>query len=467
MHLTITVHMDNPGDLGYLLQKHPARVQQFQVSRAVLAHLFFSNQTATQITAHLVLDIDPILLVNMFRENPVGKEVFENYVNDRPYVSSSLMSVAIAQVLGSALNGQCKQRPELVEQPFRLEAKLSTVPCRGGPDRVHELFAPLGYELELVQHLMDDNHPEYGVSPYVSITMRAVTTVRELLSHLYILIPVLDVRKHYWIGEDEIDKIKRHGAGWLENHPHYEQIVRRYLGNHTRLVNAAIESSESEEGTEERQDAPAEVQKDKLYLHDLRLDTITHHLQRLGIQRLVDMGCGEGKLLKRLLALPQITEVVGVDYSVRALTIAQKRCRHLVRSEANRLQLLQGSATFCDERLQGYDALVAVEVIEHLEPTQVGAFEAVTFRMTAPRHVLITTPNREYNQLYQQLPEGKLRHTDHRFEWTRGEFEQWVNRVSEQFGYTSEIHPIGPEDERVGAPSQMAIFTRLKINEAG
>jgi 3' terminal RNA ribose 2'-O-methyltransferase Hen1 len=121
---------------------------------------------------------------------------------------------------------------------------------------------------------------------------------------------------------------------------------------------------------------------------------------------------------------------------------------------------MQGSLTYRDKRLAGYDAATVIEVIEHLDPPRLSAFERVLFEFAKPGAVVMTTPNVEYNVKFEGLPAGKLRHKDHRFEWTRNEFQNWATGVATRFGYSVRFAPIGPEDEVAGPPTQMAVFTR-------
>jgi hypothetical protein len=113
-----------------------------------------------------------------------------------------------------------------------------------------------------------------------------------------------------------------------------------------------------------------------------------------------------------------------------------------------------------DKRLEDFDAASVVEVIEHLDPPRLSAFERVLFEFAKPRTVVMTTPNSEYNVKWETLGAGKFRHPDHRFEWTRQEFQDWANGIDTQFGYTVRFLGVGPEDEQVGPPTQMVIFEK-------
>lgn len=458
MLLTITSTTPPATDLGYLLHKNPARIQSFDLNFGK-AHIFYPESTSEKCTAALLLDIDPVHLV---REQTGA---FEQYVNDRPYVASSFMSVAIAQVYGSALAGQSKERQALAETPIPLTAQLAIVQCRGGEVILRRLFEPLGYVVNVKQHLLDEKYPDWGQSEYFTVTLSATVCLSDLLTHLYVLIPVLDVGKHYWIGDDEVEKLLRHGEGWLAQHPERDLITRRYL-KRKHLIRAALAQLVEEDPDPDTTDElhaqeEAEVER-QLSLHDQRLGSVLAVLKNSGAKRVLDLGCGEGRLLQLLLAEKSFIEIVGMDVSHRALEIAGERLRleQLPPMQRQRIQLIHGALTYRDERLSGYDAAAVVEVIEHLDPARLSAFERVLFEFAKPGLVVVTTPNVEYNIKFQALPAGKLRHKDHRFEWTRAEFQMWANDVAQRFEYSVRFLSIGPEDPALGAPTQMGIFTR-------
>jgi len=458
MLLTITSTTPPATDLGFLLHKNPARIQSFELNFGK-AHVFYPESTFEKCTAVLLLEIDPVHLVR--EQNGPS----EQYVNDRPYVASSFMSVAIAQVYGSALAGQSKERPTLAETAIPLIARLVVVQCRGGETILRRLFEPLGYVVNATQHLLDEKYPSWGPSDYFTVTLSATIRLSDLLTHLYVLIPVMDTEKHYWIGDDEVEKLLRRGEGWLAGHPERELITRRYL-KRKHLIRAAlaqlVEDDPDPDITDElHAQEEAEVEQ-QLSLHDQRLGSALAVLKNSGAKRVLDLGCGEGRLLQLLLAEKSFIEIVGMDVSYRALEIAAERLHleQLPPMQRQRIQLIHGALTYRDERLSGYDAAAVVEVIEHLDPARLSAFERVLFEFAMPSLAVITTPNIEYNVKFQTLPAGKFRHKDHRFEWTREEFQTWANDVAERFGYTARFLPIGPEDPALGAPSQMGIFTR-------
>jgi 3' terminal RNA ribose 2'-O-methyltransferase Hen1 len=379
------------------------------------------------------------------------------YVNDRPYVASSFLSVALAEVFKSALNGQCKTRPDLVNYAFPFEVKLPCMPVRGSTLLPSDLFGPLGYRVSATAFPLDRAFPEWGQSPYVYCSLAATVTLKELLNHLYVLIPVLDDEKHYWIDEEEVAKLLRRGETWLAKHPKRDLIVARYLKRRRQLVTAALSQLIDEEGAV---DELSEDNRGPNSLHAQRLEAAATVLRALGVSRILDLGCGDCKLLALLAPDARFTELVGVDASPRQLALGETRLKEINRRQPGRVRLLQGSVVYRDQRLQGFDAATLVEVIEHLDPPRLATMERVVFEFAAPKLIVVTTPNAEYNVQFSTLDPDGLRHRDHRFEWRRQEFQHWAERVARRFGYRLEVSALGPADPSHGAPSQMAVFER-------
>lgn len=464
--LTITNHQAPATDLGYLLHKNPARPQSFELSFGQ-AHVFYPEATEERCTAALLLDVDPVGLVRN-RRGPAGEGgALAQYVNDRAYVASSFLSVAIAQTFASALGGRSKEKQELAETRIPLSAKVVVLQSRSGDDLIRRLFEPLGYQVVTQRHELDQKFPEWGKSPYYTVELSATTRLQDLLTHLYVLIPVLDAEKHYWVGEDELEKLLRHGEGWLAGHPEKELIVKRYLKYRQSLAREALTRL-----TEEDQPDPDEAEKvhaneelaieAPLKLWEQRLGAVVAVLKTSGAKRVLDLGCGEGRLLRELLDHKEFQEILGMDVAFRSLEIASERLRldRLPPMQKERIRLIHGSLMYKDKRLTGYDAACVVEVVEHLDPPRLAAFERVLFEYARPKQIVITTPNSDYNVRFPTLPAGKFRHKDHRFEWTRAEFCAWAESICSRFGYSLLILPVGPEDAEVGSPTQMGVFTR-------
>ncbi|MDA0350617.1 MAG: 3' terminal RNA ribose 2'-O-methyltransferase Hen1 [Chloroflexi bacterium] len=463
MLLTISTTHRPADDLGYLLHKHPQRVHEFALPYGT-AHVFYPEATEDRCTAALLLEIDPLHIARrgfgVADAAPLGA-----YVNDRPYVASSYLSVALAKVVGSAMGGRSKERPELAGTPIPLIATLEVVPSRdaGVPRR---LFEPLGYRVEtsrLANDLLDSpGAAEPALSPYVTLRLEGTVTVAELLTHLYVLMPVLDDAKHYFIGDDEVEKLLSRAGTWLSSHPEREFIATRYLKHQRWFADAALARlSEGAPPLEEEVDAPdVEPAVPATPLNQQRIDAIVAALHGVGAHTVIDLGCGEGRLLGALYEDRDFTRIVGMDVSPWSLRAAGRRLHldNLPERQRDRLQVMQGSLLYRDARLSGFDAGVLSEVIEHIEPDQLPRLERVVFGEAHPNAVIVTTPNRDFNARIPALAADERRHRDHRFEWSRAEFGDWATSVAERFGYSAEVGGIGEADPALGSPTQVAVF---------
>ena len=462
MLLTLRSTLSPATDLGYLLHKNPSRLNSFKLSFGT-ASVFWPEADAQAATAALLVEVDPVALSR--RSARDDSRPLEPYVNDRPYAACSFLSVAIAEVYGSALSGRCADRPALAEQEIPLQVGLPVLPCRGGEALLRELFEPLGYTVTAARRSLGD----LGESAYYDVTLSATVRLSDALAHLCVLVPVLDNEKHYWVGDDEVDKLLRRGGDWLPAHPARELITRRYLKHRPGLTRAALAALSPEEEASEAEETPKkaateDAMEEALNLNGLRLKAVHHALRERGAGRVLDLGCGEGRLTRRLIEDKRFTAVTAVDVSAHVLEIAGRKLKidQMPSAQRARLTLLQGSLVYRDTRLQGYDAAACVEVIEHLDPWRLAAFASALFGCARPATVILTTPNQEYNVLYPGLSAGRFRHGDHRFEWTRAEFQAWSQSAAEAHGYTVEFSDIGEAHPEHGAPTQMGIFTRCK-----
>lgn len=445
-------------DFGFLLHKNPARPQLIDVTGGS-AHVFYPEATDERCTAAVLLEIDPIGLVRSGRGKAAEGFTLGQYVNDRPYAASSLLAVALAKLFRTAMNGRCDARPELAARAIPLEIHVPALPCSGGSELAERLFAPLGWNVDARPVPLDPEIPAWGDSRYVDLRLTGVLRLADALNHLYVMLPVLDDAKHYWVGSDEVDKLVRAGEGWLAAHPEKELISRRYLAHRRYLADAALERLAEVDGVELAEE-PSDEGSVSLAVE--RRGVVVGVLRELGARRIADIGCGEGALVGELLKDPMIGELIATDVSARALIRAKRRLHYddLPDRQRDRLQFLQSSVTYSDERLAGLDAVVLMEVVEHIDPPRLPALAHSVFAAARPAAVVMTTPNREYNSRFPSLPAGTFRHPDHRFEWTRTEFETWSRETAARYNYTVEFRPVGPVDPAVGPPTQLALFRR-------
>ena len=446
MLLTVTTTRPPATDLGYLLVKHPGKVHAFDVPTGT-AYVMYPEADEDRCTAALLLDVDPQRL-------RAQRDTFElgQYVNDRPYAASSLLAVALAKVFRSALRGVSKDRPELAAATIPLEIHVPVL--RGTSELTTRLFGPLGWQVTATPIPLE---PELGGdSAYVDLRLTGELRLADALNHLYVLLPVLDDAKHYWVVPDEIDKLLRSGAGWLADHPEKELITRRYLAHQQGYAATALELLQSDEPT-------PKDEENVRPLAEQRREAVLAVLAEVNASRVLDLGCGGGALLAALLADTRFTEIVGADVSARALDLAARRLRldRLPERQRDRISLWQTALTYRDDRLRGFDAAVLMEVIEHVDPPRRPALEAAVFGHARPGTVIVTTPNAEYNVHYAGL--AGMRHTDHRFEWTRAEFQDWASRAAETYGYRVSFRGVGDPDEITGTPTQLGIFTKNEV----
>jgi 3' terminal RNA ribose 2'-O-methyltransferase Hen1 len=466
--LTVSTTRAPATDLGYLLHKHPGRAQSFPQSVGT-AHVFYPESSDQRCTAAVLLEVDPVGLVRG-RKGPSGEGfALGQYVNDRPYAASSMLAMALKDVFRTALAGRCEARPELAASPIPLEVTAPAVPCRGGAGLLARLFEPLGWLVEAAAIPLDPAIPEWGDSRYLDVRLSGEMRLADALNHLYVLLPVLDDAKHYWVSNDEVDKLIRAGEGWLASHPEKALITRRYLAHRRELTQSALARLAEVDDTEpaELDNAPdgavALDSRDRpVPLAEQRRGAVLAAVRACGARRVGDLGCGDGVLVADLLADRGIEQVVATDVSALALQIAGRRLRleKMTERQRDRLQIFQSALTYRDDRLAGLDAAVLMEVIEHVDPPRLDALERVVFGFAAPATVIVTTPNAEYNVRFETLPSGAMRHRDHRFEWTRAEFRSWAQRAADAYGYAVRFLPVGTDDPEVGPPTQLAILSK-------
>jgi 3' terminal RNA ribose 2'-O-methyltransferase Hen1 len=441
MIITIIARGSGCQSLSHLLHKHPGKVYQSELPFG-LARVFYPKYGEAECRVVLAVDLDNVEAVRGGADWALGK-----YVSDRPYTASSLLCVAISKVFRSAVAGKCLKDPPLVEQELDLEFQLPAV--KVSEEMCLKLFGPLGYRIQVGRGPSEDGGGEWEAGGCVWLVGRKTGLVRDLLNHLLVLIPAMDHGKHYWVEEGEVDKLLTQGKGWLEDHPQRDFIVRTCLKKQGKLIrdfDNRIQLRANQNQACGKRD-----------LHSVRLDTVLRKIFEFAPSSVVDLGCGEGKFLTKLLEETNIPKISGMDVSTRAIGALSEKLDRYYCQHRGRARLFAGSLVYRDIRIAGFDAAVMIEVIEHIDPERLHAVETAVFGDARPRRVIVTTPNRDYNCLFVGLG-GGLRHGGHRFEWTRGEFEKWAEKISDEYGYTFCIKGIGDEHPEYWTPSQMAIF---------
>jgi 3' terminal RNA ribose 2'-O-methyltransferase Hen1 len=457
MFLSIATTHQPATDLGYLLMKHPGRLHETELSFG-RSYVMYPAATNERCEAVLLLDVDPVELV---RGRGQAEGLLDQYVNDRPYAASSFLSVALNRTFRTAMTGTSRERQALADSAIPLEIAVRPLPLAGGQDLVERLFSPLGWQVTVEPILS----PSGAVSRYAALTLRGAMRLADALSHLYVLIPVLDADKHYWVGDDEVDKLVEKGGAWLAGHPDRELIAQRYLKNRRNLYRAALDRLAASEPVFEDDDTwqqPEMIIETRLNVHDMRLDRVADVIKASGATSVADLGCGEGKLLRRLIHNSSLTKILGVDVSTQSLRRAAENIKlgQPGGPKEGRVTLIQGALTYRDARWASNDSAALVEVIEHIDIDRLPAVEAVVFGASGFHTIVVTTPNADYNALFDGLSTGSFRHSDHRFEWTRAQFQEWAEGVAARNGYSVDIEGIGDPDMERGSLTQMAVFRK-------
>lgn len=468
MLIAITVTGKDAKSLSYILGKHPDHVfiREFSAGNMTVSFPEYSDERAT---AALLIQVDTIGMVR-----GEWKGVSASYIDPRPYVSSSLTSVALKEAYRSSFTTKSKEPAvaAMMERELPISVEFSSLWCKIGEEGIRTLFEPLGYSVACRELPFASDWLEGERSALFNATLTGKQTIAALLNHLYVLLPVIGKGKHYFVEEAEVAKLLQHGAGWLENHPAKERIVSRYLVHRRSLIEEALEQLAGEESDDPAEENARESEFERpIRLQEERLQTAMAVLKTLDPPplRIGDLGCGTGDFMRIIMDERMPAEVVGMDVSSRSIQIAEKKLRIATRPEWQRpkVSLLHGSLVYTDLRLKELDTLVLLEVIEHVDPPKLPIIEHNIFEYLKPCHVMISTPNKEYNPLFPNMEKDRFRHDDHRFEWTREEFRRWTSAIIEKYPYTVEIYPVGKQDEQAGPPTQMAVFRRKDIANVG
>ncbi|HWO95040.1 MAG TPA: 3' terminal RNA ribose 2'-O-methyltransferase Hen1 [Bacillus sp. (in: firmicutes)] len=452
MQLSMKVVGEGAENLSRLLAKNPNNLYDRE-EKGNRTRLVFTSSNEREAEAVIFVTPDPVELVR----NSPGIFDITQYINDREFAVSSLFCSYIRTALGTALNGKPKEEfIEWVDHPFNMEVGFGPVASHLSDQTIRELFEPLGYLIEIERGEADYSFNLKQKSSARYLKLKGQITVQQALRHLFILIPVLDNYKHYFIDEKEIEKIQRYGEGWLDEHPLRSYIIEQSL-RFKELINKVPISSSIVTENKVNDDVSAPP---KIRLNEQRYQAIIDKVESLPLnQKVVDFGSGEGKLSVRLGMVPNVQEILAVEPSESS----QLRALERFEKAAGKDQFvcptpIWGSLFYYDERLRGKDIIILCEVIEHIDEFRLPNIMKTIFGEYRPNALIVTTPNHEYNAVYDM--DENMRHADHRFEWTRGEFKDWCETWIAKFPYSMQLQGIGQEHEEYGFPTQMCTFVR-------
>ncbi|TDQ36236.1 3' terminal RNA ribose 2'-O-methyltransferase Hen1 [Aureibacillus halotolerans] len=437
MQLTIKATGSDVSALSYLLAKNPANLYERKVKEHFV-RFFFGTFSDTFVEATIFVTPDPLALVTHKNSYDIT-----HYINDREFVASSIFCSLCKSALATALNGLPNTAyANYVDMTFPLTFTVGPIASGLSDEHVELLFKPLGYDVTF-QYQSSESDVEKGSARM--LTIQGLTTLQAGLRQLFVLLPVLDDYKHYYIDEKEMEKLERYGEGWLDEHPEKALIYRRAL-RFKELYAPLQNDEETQEKTPKRS------------LNHQRYEAIASTIATFPNRaRVIDLGAGEGKLLERLRLIPGIEELLAVEPS-QAMLLRAMKAIEVSTEDGIKPTLLQGSLFYYDHRLLDSDVIVLCEVIEHIDEERLPACMAMILDEYRPGALIITTPNKEYNQLY-DMPEER-RHHDHRFEWTRDQFTDWCYKINEGQSYDLTFSGIGDDNEIYGQPTQMCVFTR-------
>jgi 3' terminal RNA ribose 2'-O-methyltransferase Hen1 len=447
MQLSIKVTGQGAGVVSHLISKNPHNLYE-RNEKGHTVRLVYTTSSEEETEFLLYVVPDPIELV---RNSPDLYNITQ-YINDREFAVSSLFCSFIRTALGTALNGKPKEEyRSWVDHELQLELRFGPLASSLSDKQIQQLFEPLGYKIGI-------DYGDFTVFKEKStaryLTIKGTKTLQTSLRHVFVLIPVLDDYKHYFIDEREVEKLERYGEGWLEFHPLADLIIKRSLRFRDVIAKSNFKVSD-EKDLNFRNKAPS-----KPRLNDMRYEAIVKQVQSLtNKSTVIDMGAGEGKLSVQLGFIPGIQEILAVEPSQREHIRAKERFEKAKQIEGFlEPSLLWGSLFYTDDRLRNKDVMILCEVIEHINEDRLPGIMELIFRENRPRTFLITTPNQEYNAIY-DLGEN-MRHNDHRFEWSREEFQNRCQNWIANVPYSVVFAGIGEEQEPYGFPTQMAIFSR-------
>lgn len=451
MQISLKVYGEHARMVSHLIAKNPHNLYE-RKEKGGLVRIVFTKNEEREVHILFFVTVDNMELT----KNQTNFSSITHYINDRESAVSSIFCSVLRKAVGTALNGKPKDEfKEWVNYSFPLEITFGPLSTKLTNHELAGLFEPLGYELTIENGkvLLPASFAKKSSAKF--ITLKANQTIQDCFRHLFVLIPVMDQYKHYYIDEKEVDKLKRYGEGWLSFHPKRNEIIKESL-----IFSDLIEKSRLIESkpSKEKQ-APLTKKKS---LNQWRYEKIIETVKGLPHNsRIVDMGAGEGKLTAQLGFIRGIEELVAVEPSEREQLKAKKRIEALVGKPDFLLPTFKwGSLFYYDSELEKKDIFILCEVIEHIDENRLGKIFDTIFTKYKPYHVIVTTPNQDYNAVY-DMNEAK-RHSDHRFEWTQQQFKEWTKYWESHANYKAQIDGIGEYVEGYGYPTQMVIFSQKR-----
>lgn len=420
MQLSIYTKSPDARAVSYLLAKNPDNIYE-RYSKNHAVRFVYHTMTDDELYATIFVTPDALSLVKDEQAYDIT-----HYINDREFAVSSIFLSLIRSALGTALNGKPKEEYEkYVSKHFPLTFEVGPVATSLTDEEIRALWEPLGYEVS-IQAVSEQKRARF-------VTLTNSITLQQALQQLFILIPVMDDYKHYYIDEKEQERLQRYGEGWLEQHPLRDLIYKKAL----RFRHLLHEAPKENRGS--------------LNMH--RYEAIVKQVEKLPHRLVIDMGAGEGKLTEQLAQLQTIDTLYAVDPSNTALLKMKKRFSEADFAVTPTIQW--GSLYYEDTAFKGADVFILCEVIEHINEDRLEPFMKLITDSYAPKNIIITTPNAEYNKVYEL---EDMRHDDHRFEWTREQFRSWCSAAAP--GYDLRFEGIGEEHAVFGTPTQMCVMTR-------
>ncbi|MNM55135.1 RNA repair, ligase-Pnkp-associating, region of Hen1 [compost metagenome] len=448
MHIRFQAKGENVEKISYFLGKNPINPYIKETKYGTI-EVKFIEYKSNFVDVYIVFRSKGL---EMVKESEF--KGLEHYINDREFSISTIFLSNVKNSIGHVLSYDYDE----IDTNFDFSLTLGPISTKLPNEAILELFEPLGYDTEIKEIQLDYDFKIESSGVY-EITLNKTCNIVSLFRHIYVLIPVIDNYKHHFISKDEVDKLLRLGDGWLATHPKNEFISKRYVGYRESLFKTVITSLENEKEVEESK--IEEQKEEKVGLGKLRYLEFAKQVENLGVTEVVDMGAGEGRLIELLAKNKNLNQLIACEPTLTGRQRMYARIDKLDRKKLLSIkpQVIQSSLFYKDYRLVNKECIVLCEVIEHINADRIDNVMDIILNYNKPKHFIISTPNFEYNVLYETM-KTKFRHGDHRFEMTRKEFKEFIDKHAERCGYDVEYVGIGESHEQYGYATQMAVMKR-------